>query len=254
MRAIVKSCAILIALAASTVSQAQKVAIIIDDIGYHLGNGYRVAQLPMPVTMAVIPHTPNARELAEAGKIAGKEVILHLPMSSDSNQPLDKGALTESMPEEDFKEALRLSLAAVPHIQGVNNHMGSRLTQHSEAMQWLMDEIKEMPLYFIDSRTSPKSQAYNIAQQNQIPSLSRDIFLDNSREYKDILIQLEKAVLQSQRTGQAIIIGHPYPQTIDVLERLGPQLARAGIEFVSASELLPQYTTANQVSKIVAIQ
>ena len=228
-----------------------KLAIIIDDIGYHLENGYRSAQLPVPVTLAVIPHSPNAGELAKAGHAAGKEIMLHLPMSSDhQDKPLDKGGLTLAMDESEFKTAVRLGLAAVPHIQGVNNHMGSALTKTQQPMRWLMEELQDTSFYFIDSRTSPKSLAHQTAEQYNIPSGQRDIFLDNSRNHEDILLQLEKAIQRAKRKGSAIVIGHPYPETLEVLERLGPPLLAAGIEFVPASMLINGTGAQNRLSQV----
>ncbi|WP_299775963.1 divergent polysaccharide deacetylase family protein [uncultured Pseudoteredinibacter sp.] len=235
-------------------AEKPRLAIIIDDIGYHLDNGYRTAKLPVPITLAVIPHSPNARELADAGHQAGKEIMLHLPMAShNENAPLEQGGLTTGMAEEEFKSAVRLGLAAVPHIRGVNNHMGSALTEKAQAMQWLMDELRETPYFFIDSRTSPLSQAKQLAEQNNIPSASRDVFLDNSRDHQDILAQLEKAIKHAKRTGYAIVIGHPYPETLEVLERLTPPLRIAGIEFVHISTLLSG-TGAQKYSNQVASQ
>ncbi|GAA6151720.1 divergent polysaccharide deacetylase family protein [Pseudoteredinibacter isoporae] len=234
-------------------AQKPRLAIIIDDIGYHLENGYRSIQLPVPVTLAVIPHSPNARELATAGHEAGKEIMLHLPMAShDEDAPLDEGGLTPAMAEEEFKNTVRLGLAAVPHIRGVNNHMGSALTEQPQAMQWLMDELRETSFFFIDSRTSPLSQAQVLAQQNHVPSASRDIFLDNSRQQIDILTQLEKAINHAKRHGHAIAIGHPYPETLEVLERLGPPLRMAGIEFVLASTLISGTASQNGLEQVAS--
>lgn len=236
-----------------THAQKPRLAIIIDDIGYHLENGYRSVELPVPITLAVIPHSPNAQELANAGHQAGKEIMLHLPMASHhKDATLDKGGLTPAMAEGEFKDTVRLGLSAVPHIKGVNNHMGSALTEKTEAMQWLMDELKQTSFFFIDSRTSALSQAQMIAEQNQIPSASRDVFLDNSRRHEDILTQLEKAIHQAKRTGHAIAIGHPYPETLEVLERLGPPLRVAGIEFVHISTLLSGTSAQKSLNQVAS--
>ncbi|MCV6615762.1 MAG: divergent polysaccharide deacetylase family protein, partial [Cellvibrionaceae bacterium] len=96
----------------------------------------------------------------------------------------------------------------------------------------------------------PNSQAHRIAQENRIPSATRHVFLDNSRKHQDILVQLEKAVKRAQRSGSAVVIGHPHPETLEVLERIGPALAKAGIEFVHASALISRTSSQNQLSKV----
>lgn len=215
-----------------------RLTIIIDDIGYHLVNGLRSTQLPAPVTLAIIPYTPHSVSLADAAHLEGKELMLHLPMSSTNGRAMEAGTLTSLMAKSEFKQNLNNSIKAVPYIQGVNNHMGSKLTEQAEPMQWVMEELEGKPLYFIDSRTSANSQAYEIAKQHAIPTLKRDIFLDNQREPQAILEQLNKAVLNAKRNGYAIAIGHPYPETLKVLEQQLPKLQQQGIQIVPASALL----------------
>ena len=65
------------------------------------------------------------------------------------------GALTRAQPKDGFLRAVQQSLDRVPHATGVNNHMGSALTQEPLAMRWLMEVIKNRQMYFIDSRTTP---------------------------------------------------------------------------------------------------
>jgi polysaccharide deacetylase 2 family uncharacterized protein YibQ len=42
----------------------------------------------------------------------------------------------------------------------------------------------------------------------------------------------------ARKRGQVIAIGHPYPATLDLLERELPRLAEEGFELVRVSELL----------------
>lgn len=225
-------------LAPLSFAEPVRLTIIIDDIGYHLLNGLRTINLPAPVTLAVIPYTRHSITLADAAHLEGKELMLHLPMSSTRGKSMEAGTLTSHMGKAEFKQNLSDSIKAVPYIQGVNNHMGSKLTEQASAMEWVMEELEHKPLYFIDSRTSPNSQAYKIAKQHAIPTLKRDIFLDNDRDPQAILEQLGKAVRNAERNGYAIAIGHPYPETLDVLEQQLPRLQLQGIQIVPASALL----------------
>lgn len=213
------------------------VAIIIDDIGYSKARGMRAAKLPADITLAVIPHAPNSVKLAEQGHSYGKEIMLHAPMSNLSGKTLEQGALNESMGRDEFVRTLNDSLDNIPHIVGVNNHMGSLLTQKTEQMSWLMGELQARQLYFIDSRTSPQSQAYEVATERHIPTLKRDVFLDNQRSEVAIKRQFDKLVSLAKRRGWAIGIGHPYPETLAVLEKHSASAAEQ-IEFVSISKLL----------------
>jgi polysaccharide deacetylase 2 family uncharacterized protein YibQ len=215
-----------------------RIAIIIDDIGYNRDLSLRAAQLPAAVTLAVLPHSPNGAEIAGIGHRSGKEIMLHAPMAAESGRALGKGALTAAMGQQAFIKTLREAIAAVPHVTGVNNHMGSQLTQNSRAMGWLMGELKSRQLYFVDSRTSAASVALDTARASQLPSLKRDVFLDNERSVYRINRQLEQLLMLAREQGQAVAIGHPYPETLQALEARLPQLRAEGIQLVPVSQLL----------------
>lgn len=217
---------------------AARLAIIIDDIGYNGPLGRRAADLDGAFTLAVLPFTPHTRELAQRAHEQGKEIILHAPMSNTRHMPLGKGGLESGMDYDEFMITLRADLADVPHLAGVNNHMGSQLTQEPEPMGWVMDELVRRDLYFVDSRTSAASQALAVAEAYGVPSLKRDVFLDNIRTREHINEQLLKAVQLAKRRGSAVAIGHPYPQTLSVLEQAPRLLAAHGVELVFASDLM----------------
>ncbi|MYM63611.1 divergent polysaccharide deacetylase family protein [Pseudomaricurvus sp. HS19] len=221
-----------------------KIAIIIDDIGYSLRRGGAMARLPGPVTLAILPHTRRGPLLAELGYRRGKEIMLHAPMSTLAGKVLDKGALTEGMSREKFQRTITDNLAAIPHVSGINNHMGSQLTQLQQPMQWLMTELADTGLYFVDSRTSAASLALQTAQAMQIRSGKRDVFLDNERDEAAIETQLETLIQVAREQGSAIGIGHPYPETHAVLKRYLPRLQALGVELVPVSELLAEQALA----------
>lgn len=224
--------------------QAQgQLAIIIDDIGYNLKLGRQSVDLPGNFTIAVLPFTPHGNELAERAHQRGKEIMLHAPMSNEHNYPLGRGGLTTGMQQSEFLTVLRQNLANIPHIKGVNNHMGSQLTQKAEPMKWLMQELKARNLYFVDSRTTTKTQALITAESIQLPSRRRDVFLDDDRNIAHIKQQLILALKKAQTQGSAIAIGHPYPETLHVLESLQPLLAQHDVELVSVSALMHASTS-----------
>lgn len=238
---------LLLCSSASWAKEPARIAIIIDDIGYHLARGQRTIDLPADITLSFLPHAPNSHTLAVIAHSQGKEIMLHAPMSNTSGKPLDAGALTSDMTRPQFLEVLRQDLAAIPHIQGLNNHMGSMLTQQADPMHWLMSELIDQQLFFIDSRTSPNSLAYEIAQDYALPSLKRDIFLDHQRNTAFIEQQFDQLIRLASRRGWALAIGHPYPETLAVLEQRLPQLAELGIEVVAVSTLLQPQMPAKEI-------
>ncbi len=221
-------------------AQAAEVAIIIDDLGYEHLPSKRAVDLPGPVTLAFLPHTPYADRLAKRALREGKQIMLHLPMQSDAPHALGPGGLTLTMSREDFARTLRDDLASLPPVSGVNNHMGSLLTQHPGDMDWVMRDIAKIGgLYFVDSRTTPNSVALEEARRIGVPATKRNIFLDAIPNDADFVHkQLRELIRIARKDGTAVAIGHPYPTTLDILTTAIPRLREEGIRLVPVSQII----------------
>lgn len=214
------------------------VAIIIDDIGYNRQQGLAALALPGDFTYALIPYSPNALAFAKTAAGKQKEVMLHAPMSDILRRPVAKGGLTISMDREAVVQTLNTSIDSLPNVRGVNNHQGSLLTQKTEPMQWVMEALKKRDLYFVDSRTTHKSVAYQTANRYRVPALRRDIFLDHERTTAFLEQQFVQLMTIAKRRGYAVGIGHPYPETIQFLSDNISRLETNGIKLLPVSEIL----------------
>lgn len=217
-----------------------KVAIIIDDLGNNLNQGRTLIDLPYQLTYSFLPDRPYSKRLARLAASYGKEVMVHLPMQSSRQSDLGTGALTLELTQQEFKKSVHKSIDSVPHARGVNNHMGSLLTQHPGHMSWLMDVLAQRSdkLYFVDSKTTAQTVASRIAREHYVPNITRDVFLDNSRSEQDITQQLKFLKSVAKRKGFAVAIGHPYPSTIKLLSEFLPTLLEHNIELVPVTELI----------------
>jgi len=216
-----------------------RVAIIIDDLGNSQHLGRQAVELPGAVTYAILPQRPYSREIALRAHARGREVMLHLPMQTIDGRALGAGGLHLNMAREEFARQLQASLSAVPHVSGVNNHMGSLLTQHPGAMRWLMDDLQCFDrLYFVDSRTDTRSVARRYAQEAGLASAQRDVFLDNEQDEDYVRGQFRRLIEKARQHGSAVGIGHPYPETLAVLAEELPLLAAEGIQLVPVSRLV----------------
>ena len=232
----------------STATHAEKLAsIIIDDVGNNLDYGQQIINLPATLTIAILPKTIYAKQLARLAAKNNKEVMLHLPMQSVEHHQYTPGTLDLHMTRKEFNRQLRLDLNDVPYIRGVNNHMGSLLTRHPGHMTWLMDELsRHGGLYFIDSKTTSKSIADRIAVEYKIPSMSRDFFLDPDHEKDTLRRQFDLFIKKINRRGYALAIAHPYPETIKFLKAHLNELSEQGITLIPVSQLVQM---ANQRNK-----
>lgn len=217
------------------------IALIIDDLGNRHEAGKRVVSLPGPVACAFLPYGPYTDFLARQAHANNKEVLLHLPMQAVEPAPvmLGQGVLTLDMTEQQFRATLDYDIAAVPHLSGLNNHMGSLLTRHPGTMAWLMDAMAQRgDLFFVDSRTTSATVAEQLAVEYGIPNTIRNVFLDNEPNPAAVRAQFRKLVAMAKRNGTALGIGHPYPGTLEVLAVELRRLEQQGVQLIPVSRLI----------------
>jgi polysaccharide deacetylase 2 family uncharacterized protein YibQ len=216
-----------------------KLAIIIDDLGNDRAAGDAVISLPFPLTVSVLPKLSFSTELSEEAYRRGDEVLLHLPMQAQSDGvPQEQTELRVGMSAQQVRSTLSGMLETVPHVAGVNNHEGSLATSDPALMAALMPALRERGLFFVDSRTTAATVAYDAAEHAGIAAASRKVFLDDTPERDAIRAQLETAASDAVREGSAIAIGHPHPETIAALAETVPSLEARGVRMVFASGLV----------------
>jgi polysaccharide deacetylase 2 family uncharacterized protein YibQ len=219
---------------------ASKVALIVDDMGYSLAAINELCSIGRPLTIAIIPYSPLASEIATISRQHNLEVILHLPLEAINNNESNhsKGMITAEMTEAEVIAILEKNLDQVPYIRGVNNHMGSKVTADSKLMNIILEQLKNRDLFFIDSRTTSSSVAYNIAQSLNIPSAYRHIFLDAEINETYIRSQLIELFRRAQKNGFALGICHPTRETLKVLRESFHLVDEYGLEPVLASQVV----------------
>ena len=216
-----------------------KAAFIIDDLGYETEVAKKMMELEFPVALSILPFLQYSEFTAEEGEKNNKEIMLHLPMEANNNgTDPGPGAIKSDMSEEEIRQAVRDCIFNFPYIIGVNNHMGSKITEDREIMEIVLEEIKKYNLFFIDSVTTKDSIAYEVAREMEIKSAVRSVFLDNENDMDYIKGQILEVQETALREGEAIAIGHSRINTFYVLKRMIPELIKAGIEIVPVSELV----------------
>ena len=237
-----------------TAAKAEKLAsIIIDDLGNSLEAGNMAIALPGPVTLAFLPHTTFAPQLAEKAHAAGKEIMLHLPMQSVQHHDHTPGTLRLHMTHAEFVRTFESAVSSVPHIRGINNHMGSLLTRHPGHMNWLMSALAEKgSLYFVDSRTTTKSVAPLFARMHKVPHMDRDFFLDPDPRPDTIRREFTRFIARVNQKGRAIAIAHPYPHTIQFIRQHLDELEGQGIKLVPVSVLIADEQKREDIANVAS--
>lgn len=221
--------------------ETPRVAVIIDDMGQHEARGRRALALPGPLAYAFLPRAPHTRKLARHAHQQGKDVLLHQPMQATGRETAGPNGIGLTTTRQSLRRRLARNLAAVPHAVGVNNHQGSLITRHPGHMSWLMTALRQHgDLFFVDSRTTARTVAERMASEAGVPAIERDVFLDHERDAQQIQAQFDRLLATARRKGEAVAIGHPNPQTLQVLEQRLQRLDQSDVQLVALSELVSE--------------
>jgi polysaccharide deacetylase 2 family uncharacterized protein YibQ len=217
-----------------------RLAIIIDDMGSSVSEARSLTAIGVPLTFSVIPGLRNYREVALFAESQGIETMVHIPMQSKGwpGRRLEANGLLVSMGDAELRERVARFLSDIPGAVGANNHMGSELTEREDKMRSVLETLKSKNLFFVDSVTSNHTTGLRLARELGVKSGRRQVFLDNEQERGYILGQLGQAVNLAKKTGSAIAICHPHPETIATLAAALPGLAGKGITLVPVSQLV----------------
>lgn len=214
-----------------------RLAIILDDLGADRAAAESIFALGYPLTISVLPGHEHSAEIASEAHHRGLEVMLHLPMQAAAGKP-EPEELHAGMNQKEVAAMLNEFLERVPDAVGVNNHQGSQATADSDLMRKLMPALHERRLFYVDSRTTAATVAFETAKQAGVPAAFRNVpFLDDAPEVAAVRKQLQLAFHGAHEKGEALAIGHPHPATIEALRELLPQAQPQGIQLVFASDL-----------------
>ena len=225
--------------------QAAEIALIIDDVG-NKPDDAAVFTLPVEVAVSILPLTYLSERFSAQAAKQNREVMLHMPMESLGGRQLGPGAITSDMPVETIRATLLKALETVPHAIGVNNHMGSKLTQLTTPMSATMGFLTDHQLFFVDSRTTRYSRAAKIAQRFGVPVTQRNVFLDHDIEEQAIDYQFQRLLRLARKYDYAVGIAHPYPETMAYLNKALAKLEEQGVKLIQVSEIVHLQELAKQ--------
>ncbi len=198
------------------------IALIMDDVGYDLYALRRILNLSVPVAISVLPGAPFASESASLSHQQGQTVMLHLPMEPlvpKYQKRMTNTFLRVDMSESELRQIFLRDLEKIPYVEGVNNHMGSRLTELEHPMKWVMQLCREKGLFFVDSRTSSASVAADLASSMGVAWASRRYFLDHQLDEQAMEQAWNNARACAEKGYRCIVIAHPHEKTISFLEK-----------------------------------
>ena len=190
--------------------KAPMLAILIDDMGYDSRIDRQFIDIEAPLSFAFLPFAPNTHKIAGYALKCRKDVLVHIPMEPE-NKKLDPGpgVLTLNLDFDHLLKTLKADIDAVPGAVGANNHMGSRFTKNRKAMETVLAYLKDRGYFFIDSRTTKDTVAFDVARGLGLPCARRSVFLDHTLSRKAIRHEIRRSLKLAKDRGSVIAIGHP---------------------------------------------
>jgi polysaccharide deacetylase 2 family uncharacterized protein YibQ len=224
---------------ANSSADAPRLAIILDDFGSDRAAAESVFSMPYPLTLSILPNHDHSKSIAEEALQRGYQVMLHLPMQSVANESPEKEELRPGMSSAQVQAMLSEMIESVPNAVGVNNHQGSQATSDPTLMNELMPALHNWNLFYVDSRTTAATVAFDTAQRDGVATAFRNVpFLDDVQETSAVRKQLLLALRGAKEKKAAIAIGHPHPATLQALREFLPSVRANGVKLVFVSELV----------------
>ena len=224
--------------AVSTRKYKGKVAILVDDCGQDNSALKNLLDTNLPFSYAILPNKAGSSEALSMIKNKGRVAMLHLPMEAQGNVKEEEVTIHNvDGPKEQAAKTQKL-LASLPGVVGVNNHQGSAATSDQYTMEAVLKELKKSGMFFIDSNTSSKSVARDVARSMSVSTARNDMFLDNEADVEYIRKKIYEAFARAERNGSVIAICHSRAATAECWKKYAAEFKASGIEFVSVTNLL----------------
>ncbi len=214
------------------------IAIVVDDMGISAERTKDIISIKAPLTSSFLTYSQNLKKQMKAAQQSGHEVMAHIPMEAKANIDEGPDVLTNDMSKKQIKKTFSEMIDKFPQIYGVNNHMGSKFTENEKKLEEVLKILKEKNMFFLDSKTSPKSAADNVAKKLNLKYVSRNVFLDNENNLDYINKQLKTTEKLAYKNGVAIAICHPKSQTYIALKDWVKTLDEKHLRLVKLSQIV----------------
>lgn len=222
----------------NTAGQA-RLAILLDDLGNDRNVAEAVFALHVPVTVSILPYKTHSNDIAQEARKRGCEVMLHLPMQSVGKEAPEQQQLRPGLASNQVRDIVTRMLQAIPEADGVNNHQGSQATSNGALMDALMPVLRDADVFYVDSRTTAETVAYDTAKRDGVKTAFRNVpFLDDVQKKAAIKRQLQIAIRGAKEKGEAIAIGHPHPETLQALREMLPEVKKQKVRLVFVSDVV----------------
>jgi len=210
-----------------------------------------ITMLPAAISFGITPYGAHIADVAALARASGHEIILEIPMQAANPAIENAGneALVMAGPITLDQPMLDWDLSQIKGYAGVTDAIGASqgagFMNNPNAKAWLLQEIADKGLFFIDARqTGTTPYAWN---------RTADVVIDPVGAPQNESAQLTSLTALAKLQGNALgILMLPTPNSVQMLQSWTQALGAQGVTLVPVSALvLPPTAQAATVSDTV---
>lgn len=218
-----------------------RVAIVVGGLGISQTGTQRAIQtLPPDVSLAFAAHGGSLSRWVGMARRDGHETLLQIPMEPFGYPQTDPGPNTLVINGDDLANAERLnaSLGRITGYVGVINHMGGRFSSDSNAMRWLLTEIADRGLMYVDSGRAPRSLAIAVGAAIGAPVVKTNLVIDRVRTPGQVARSLKNLEEMARSEGVAVGFASAFPSSVSAIADWAESARDRGVAVVPVSSAL----------------
>ena len=219
------------------------IAILMTDMGLNAGRTRdAIDQLPKEVSIGISPYSHEIERWSPIVLDNGNEFLLMLPMEPMRYPLHDPGPLGMLIGASSADNIKRLDtiLGSITGYIGMVNHMGSRMTADEPSLTPILQHLKDRGLMFVDSRTTAKSIAADVADTLGLPYAVNSRYIDNEASEDAILKQLSALEARATKRGSALGIARLSTLSVDTINAWAETLQSRGFQLVPVSAIVKE--------------
>jgi polysaccharide deacetylase 2 family uncharacterized protein YibQ len=183
-----------------------RLAVLVGVLGVSAsGTAEALAELPAPVSFALMPYGSALEALADRARAQKHEVLVQVPMEPfdyPDNDPGPYTLLTSLEPEQNV-DRLHWLMSRFNGYVGIVSYMGDKFSASDRALSPVLRDTAKRGLIYVDG-SSPRSVASQIAGAQNLPFAKVDIVLDSVPTSADIDHALAQLELKARESGSAV--------------------------------------------------
>jgi polysaccharide deacetylase 2 family uncharacterized protein YibQ len=223
-----------------TSNEKPRIAIVISGLGLAALSTQDAIDLPSSVTLSFSPYGREAAaSLAMNARAAGHEIMLDLPMQTERFPAVDPGpyGIRNDLSAEENSKRLAAILGKARGYVGLLGTVRDVVSNDTALIVPLIEKIAGHGLLYVAGHTQAPAGMFRVQRTAGVPILMTDIVIDDRITDSHIRNQLARAEDLARTHGEALVVGHSYPITVDLLAEWIGTLQNKGFNVVPVSAM-----------------